>query len=365
FALLVLTHLPLTVIGSFALLVYSLVRLRQNEQHRLQTLAKLATGALIGLCASSIYWVTMVSEIGWIGMNEVERDASVDYRHNFVLSTFSPDNMNVWWMNILLLLTLLLFAPTILLFRRTASVQRRSLQVVIVLAAFSVFMTLPPSKPLWKALHILQETQFPWRWLALLSMAGAIVTTAAIQQLWNLRGRHARIVRLSVVGVMVISVAFTFSHSVREAVYLARPKFERTLADVRGSASINYWFPIWGSSTPRPMNDRVEAGNRVVTVESWASEHRIFSVVAGEPTEARVRTFYYPPWTATSNGQLLTTRPDKDGALLISLPSEGGSVALDFREPRRSRITRFASLAGFILIGALSLPTWRRRKDED
>src|SRR5689334_12777932 len=116
YAVLVLTHLPLTVIGSLALFVYALVRLERGR--RVQTLMKLAGAAALGLCASSIYWVTMVSEMRWISINQIYYDNSVDYRYNFVLSTLSYDNMNIWWVNILTLLTFMLSAPLLLSLRR-------------------------------------------------------------------------------------------------------------------------------------------------------------------------------------------------------------------------------------------------------
>jgi hypothetical protein len=53
---------------------------------------------------------------------------------------------------------------------------------------------------------------------------------------------------------------------------------------------------------------------------------------------------------------MLSTRADRDGALLISLPADATSVELSFNEPRRSRISSWASLAGFMLIGVLALP---------
>jgi len=90
---------------------------------------------------------------------------------------------------------------------------------------------------------------------------------------------------------------------------------------------------------------------------------RRFSVAAGDATEARLRTFYYPHWTATSGNQALQTRPDKDGALLISLPPDAASVDLAFTEPQRSRISSYASLTGFIFIGVLAMPLrWRRKR---
>ena len=359
YALLVLTHLPLTVIGSIALLVYALVRLRAGR--RVLTLLKVAGATALGLCASSTFWVTMVSEIRWIGINRIDPDASVDYRLNFLLSTFSPDNMNVWWMNILALMTLLLSAPIVLLLRRRS--ERGHLIPLVVFTAFTVFMTLPLSRPIWDVLPVLQQTQFPWRWLALISMSLAILTAAAMPLLEKTEGAIARFRRVSILGAMSVAIVFTLSHVVREAQFLPRQEFESTLSAVRGTPSVNYWFPIWASSSARGMTDEVEADGRRVIVQSWSPEHRVFQVPAGAATEARVRAFYYPHWTARSGDRVLSTRADRDGALLISLPADTTSVELKFNEPRRTGVSSWASLAGFMFIGVLAVPfPWRQKR---
>ena len=363
YALLVLTHLPLTVIGSLALVVYALMRVEAGR--RLQTLAKLAGAGALGLCASSIYWVTMVSELHWIGINTIDHDASVDYRNNFLLSTFSPDNMNVWWMNILLLMTLLLSAPLLATSKKIPSLMRnawgdqRALRPLTLLTAFGIFMAVPLSRPIWNLLSPLQQTQFPWRWLTIVSLGASILTAAAVTRI----GNSGRVQRLAIMGAMTIAVVFTLSHVVREAKYLPRHAFENTLAEVRGTASVNYWFPIWATSTPKPMTNQVEAAGRALTIGSWTPEARRFSVAAGEASAARVKTFYYPHWTATTGNQVLQTRPDKDGALLISIPRDAAAIDLTFKEPPRSRVSSFASLAGFMFIGALAIPLpWRRKR---
>jgi hypothetical protein len=114
------------------------------------------------------------------------------------------------------------------------------------------------------------------------------------------------------------------------------------------------------------MADEVEADGRRVVVQSWSPERRNFQIPAGAATEARVRTFYYPHWTARSGGTLLSTRADNDGALLISLPADTTSVELSFNEPRRSRMSSWASLAGFMfigVIGVLAVPfPWRQKR---
>jgi uncharacterized membrane protein len=375
YGVLVFTHLPLAIIGSMGLAVYALAR---TGPDKIRTLARLSIAAILGLSVSAVYWVTMVSEVRWIGVNQIQHDSSVDYRWNFVFSTFSPDNLNVWWMNIMVLMTLLLFAPALSSFvgaalrgrrfgpqhvrqsKGAATEYRPCKTPVIVLTVFALFMSLPVSRPVWWLLKPLQETQFPWRWLALVSMGGSILAAAALPAVLKLN-RTRRILAL---GAMAVSLTFTLSHVVREAQYFPPQKFESMVTDVRGSSCVNYWFPIWAQPNPRKMGTAVEADDRAVNITGWIPEHRSFSVAAGPATEARVRTFYYPHWTATSEAGILPTRPDKDGALLISLPPNASSVTLDFREPRKTKFSTLTTLSGLIIIGSLAVP-FRRRKRND
>lgn len=359
YGILVYTHLPLAIIGSLALAVYSLARL--NGPGKPAKLAKLALGAALGLSVTASYWVTMLAEMRWIRINDIQPIASVDYRLNFLLSTLSPDNLNVWWMNILALLTLLLCAPALLFFKRDAAPLRRLARPAIIFTAFALFMTLPLSRPIWNVFPALQETQFPWRWLILVSMGASILAGLSFPLINGLVGRWDRLKRIAIFGAMAISIAFTLSHIVREAQYLTPQKFESTLTDVRGTNSVNYWIPIWARSNPRSMTAAVEAANRDVAVVSWQPQHRQFSVAAGAATEVRARTFYYPHWTATSDGKTLATRPANDGALMISVPEGATTVNLDFREPSRTRVSSVMSFAGLLFIGGLAIPrNWRR-----
>ncbi|MFS8086888.1 MAG: hypothetical protein ACMG6H_14740, partial [Acidobacteriota bacterium] len=87
----------------------------------------------------------------------------------------------------------------------------------------------------------------------------------------------------------------------------------------------------------------------------------------GPSTDARVSIFYYPHWTATANGRVLATRPGADGALLISLPAEGATINLEFREPPRTKVSTVASIISWTLLAALlifgSFANRRRQHD--
>jgi hypothetical protein len=136
------------------------------------------------------------------------------------------------------------------------------------------------------------------------------------------------------------------------------------VTDVRGTPSVNYWFTIWSRGQVKPMATEVEAANRAVNVTAWQPEYRKFSAAPGPATEARVKTFYYPHWTAKNETGMLATRAGSDGALLISLPEKATSVELEFREPRKTKVSAMSSLAGLIGIGALVVPFRRRSKHD-
>src|SRR5262249_6143340 len=164
-------------------------------------------------------------------------------------------------------------------------------------------------------------------------------------------------------GPVAISLAFSFGHIVREARWLTSAQFEQTLSDLRGSRSIHFWLPVWADNGLPEMQARVDAGNRAVKVESWEPEKRTFQVSAGDATEARIKTFFYPHWTATANGHVLPIRPDKQGAMLIALQADAATVQLESREPPKTRVARAASFGGWFLIGMLFMPiSFRRRK---
>jgi hypothetical protein len=325
-------------------------------------LAKLSLGVILGLSISAAYWVTMVSEVNWIVRDRLAVNSLPGYSNNFVLSALSPDNLTVWWVNILTLMTLFLCAPVVLFFFRSSTTQRRTVRPIIIITAFALFMSLPLSWPIWRVFGPLQETQFPWRWLAVFSMGASIVGAAALPLVMSAAIKLDRAKRMLIFGAMAVAVAFTFSHSVREAVYFPRAKFDSMTTNVRGTPSLDYWISIWGHSNPRKMPVEVEVAEREVTVASWQPEHRRFSVAAGPATEARIRTFYYPHWTAKNETGLLPTHPDQDGALLIPLPPNATSVDLDFTEPARTKFSTTASLSGLIITGILMVPfRWKKR----
>jgi hypothetical protein len=372
YALLILSHLPLAVFGSLALLVYGLLNIAKGRART--SVFKLATAVILGLAASAFYWSTMVAELRWIVASGVNPDPLLDYRRNFVFSSFSPEKSEtIWWMNLLAIATIMMLLPAVVIFaKKFAAPSKRSLAAVAALVMFSLAMSTWISKPLWIAIPFLPMAQHPFRWLAVTSAVAPILMAASVP-FWIERFRRPRrAVALAMAGLVLIAASFSISQTVRGATYLSRPTFEQMIQPLKDAPGIIHWLPVWANATaqgrasyekcvpPPAIPARIDAGERAIRINEWNDLSRAFEVAAGRAPEARVSTFYYPHWTATANGQALSTRPAADGALLISLPPERVTVNLRFREPARAKLSGVVSiiswtfLASFLIFGAFA-----------
>ncbi|MEA2207163.1 MAG: hypothetical protein QOE77_3939 [Blastocatellia bacterium] len=374
YACLILTHLPLAVMGSFSLLIYGILCLKRDRL--MLTITKMGVAVLIGLAASAFYWITVVSEMRWILADGANPDSLLDYRQNFIFSSFSPDtNLTIWWMNILMIATIGMFLPALALLRKSSEGSlQKSVRAAFVLLAISLLMATEASKWIWAIVPPLQKTQHPFRWLGVVSAVVPILLAASLSH-WRSRfNGSGRPLALVAGGVIAISLTFTVAQTMRDANYLSRSSFEQMLGPLRESPSINQWLPIWANSyaqgkasydktTTPDSGSLAEASGRSVAVNSWQAERREFSVAEGPATELRVRTFFYPHWKATSAGETLATSPASDGVLLISLPQNARSVELTFQEPSRVRLGAFISIFAWLLIGALFVVENKRSRD--
>jgi hypothetical protein len=248
----------------------------------------------------------------------------------------------------------------ILLFKKANLVEqgqtfnRRSVKALAALLLFTFLMATPLSKPIWKSVHFLQQTQFPWRWLSITSIICPILLVMAFPSWTRLAKGKRRPLVVIALGTIAISFAFSVSHIVREARWLAPAELQQTLNTIPGTPGVTQWLPVWAHEPLPQMSSPVEAGDRQLTIQSWEPERRVFSVSAGQAIDARVRTFFYPHWKASVEGRPLAVHSDPNGALVVALPAESSTVTLEFREPLRVRYASGLTIFGWVsAIGGL------------
>jgi len=375
YAALMLTHLPLAFFGSMTLLLYALINLSVSLAREGSSLKewmamscdkvlKLAVAVALGLGASSFYWVTMVSELKWIIGDGANPDKMVNYRYNFVFSSFAADKEEtIWWMGLLATATILMAIPALYAIVRDKKM-RRPLVGVLAVFVFAFVMSTVLSKPLWMLIPYLEKTQHPFRWLAVVSTAAPILMAASVP-FWRaqLRGRK-RSLAFAMSGLVLIAITFSISQTVRGATYLSGVAFKQMLEPLGQAGGVIQWLPVWAraSAADRPTYERcippvdgakVEASNREIQITEWSDLQRRFQVGPGAAGAARVATFYYPHWQATVNGQSLQTSAAPDGALMVPLPEQSATVVLEFREPPRTKLADGLSIISWTFVASL------------
>jgi uncharacterized membrane protein (UPF0136 family) len=351
YALLILTHLPLTVIGSLSLAVYALILLRREKLW--STLARLMTGGFIGLAASACFWVTMLAELPLIKGNSANQNVYYDYRANFLFSPSALSNRNTWYANLLALAVLGILLPAAVLFKGKS--MSHATRALAILTAVSFLMATEISRPLWLVIPKLREVQFPWRWLAITSLFGSMLLAASLPKWKEILSAKLRPLHLVPLLAVVLSLFFVATQVVWDSEYLPRPEFDALLASSRGSASFKDWMPVWADDRIQTFapSERVEAGDRKIAIVEWQPEHRVFQIEAGNTEFARIRTFFYPHWSAKAGERAIATTPGKDGAIVVQLPAAATTISLDFLEPRRVTVARVVSILGWLSIVAL------------
>ncbi len=355
YALLILTHLPMTVIGSISLLCFSIVAL--NKKDGLRGALRLAVSVGLGLLASSFYWIRMATELDFVNhATDKFRSVAYDFHTNFLAAFLyvSPrdyDERSLWFSDLMLLMTVGLFLPGLLLVvYRWKRDEIQVLKAPIATFCTAIFFATPLSLPIWNYFIPLQQTQFPWRWLSVITLMGSFLVAASHAELAEVFRSKRRPIAILAAGLVIACFVFTATQVIKPAVYISRADLIKRIETLEGGKSYDCWWPVWSQEQAFDNSARAAAENRDVAVNVWNSENRIFTVSPGIPTELRIATFYYPHWKAIFNGTPVTVGKDENGAILIPLGQEKARIRLTFEEPQYVRIANIASLLTALVV---------------
>jgi hypothetical protein len=359
YALLVLSNLPLAVIGSLSALFFAFLQL--DKDRLFKQVAVLAVSVILGLGLSAFFWVGMISELSWIKGNDVSSNVYYDYRVNFLFSPAALVNRNTWYANVLALALLAFLAPAVFVIGRK---MRKEVKAVLALVLFSFLMATPLSRPLWAVIPKLSQTQFPWRWLAVTSLAASVLVGLSFDKWVNVSKTRLRPLTLLPTLLFAGSLLFVATQIVWDTKYLNKQAFDALLPKIHEAASFKDWLPVNARNfieLPK-MSSKVEAESRNVEIEAWNPELRRFEVAAGPSTTARIKTYYYPSWTATVNGNPIVVDSDANGVIQINVPEVQSTVEMKFGAPRYANASRTISALCMVLLGILMLGNFLFRK---
>jgi hypothetical protein len=223
-------------------------------------------------------------------------------------------------------------------------------------------MTSWMSLSLWNWFPFLQKIQFPWRWLGVASLAGAIIFVFGITEIRERWPSFGRPVAYGAVLILLTLFVFNISQQILPSAPLSREVFASQLETIDSKEGCSCWWPTWAKEGALQVGERVTAGSRVVEVREWEKTTRQFTVAAGAASSVKLATFYYPHWKATINVNSIPVEMDEQGAIMVNVPANRADVSIHFEEPWFLLFARWIALPMWIgLFGALGVKIYSRR----
>ena len=93
------------------------------------------------------------------------------------------------------------------------------------------------SRPVWAIVPKLSEVQFPWRWLSITSLMGALLFAVSIPQWKEQFLAKLRPHDLAVLLAFAFSLIFIGTQIIPDCDYISRAKFESMAQEVRGAVT--------------------------------------------------------------------------------------------------------------------------------
>jgi hypothetical protein len=369
FSLLILTHIPTTILGAIGLAIYGLMMM--DRQRFGKTMFHVLGAVGLSLLATAYHWLRLAREMNWV--KHTAENFTVEFydfkQHLFPLKykadLFTPP---VDYAIIFLFLSLLPLLVYVIVRFKTKSAEpdeQQPARAVLLGGFVALFMTTSLSLFIWQNLGVLQKVQFPWRWLSVGYVFGSFAFVLGISKLYRLSRNWNRIVVF--VPAIVFSLVFIYFvvETTHSMIPLNRENFATETKGLPERRGCSCWWPNWAQAAALKNREKVTTDDRTVVINQWHSESREFVVEAGTAQKVRTAIFYYPHWEARVNGQLVEIERDPGGAMLIPLGAERSEVRLNFREPLMLQLALAGSLAVWAALIITLLLLYRKKQISD
>lgn len=368
YALMVLSHLPSTLVISICLSAYLLVRALFLKS--IQPLLRFTLAVMTGVLLSGIYWVPAIftqqnihSEAWWTWYYDFHRwffpvrslaalrgdTEAVAYNSRIFFDTCVT--------------TVMFVIGWLVAWRRQPLEERPRLIGLVCLVSMAWFLMTPLSAYVWEAFPPLAKIQFPSRLATVVDICTAVAVSTALPERW----RHD----------WFSSAAFCITLALLTWC-LASADVKRRL-DPFNDPKVVYLRDVWVHNGVDPPeyttrwspyepdaadNSQYIAGvgqvtysesAGTVTVERWRPRDIELSVILQHPSALTVRQFYFPNWRANIlGGASISLTPNRgNGLISMSLPAGRYRVLLDLVPSVQERLGYAASCGGILILAVL------------
>jgi len=338
YAGLILTHLVSSFMFTFVMVGYGLYLSRIEKK---RGLPRMVLAMIFGLGLSSVYLLPVIFERSFTHIELIKilnfKDSFLFIKNNLVKREFYPIIHGI----VILEITFLIFS--FLLIRKKIIKSDNIFFVLLLL--ISLFLTTPLSVFIWRYTPEFSNLQFPWRWLA---FSGLSVSVIGGNLIGNFKGEIQRSTGIFFLTLVVISFFMMLQIS-----FFKKGEIERWRTHP-GLFSPFEYRPVWLTDPGRillPVEKvTIIKGDGSISITDWKSNRRVLSTTGYTPLTIKFSTFFYPGWTARTDGLNAQIAVDKDsGAMLIDIPKGQHVLELKFIDTSLRYYAKLISL-GFCFI---------------
>lgn len=360
FALLILAHNAISLMFLPFFLLYIFYKAYVHVKKKKKFLIRSSMVLLLGFALSAFFWVPGLLEGKYTLRNIVTSGSYNDRFTTFSALLYGPWSYGISgqftvqlgiinWISVVLSLTLF----PILYLKKDKKV---IFSILLILTTFfAIFLMLPYSQFIWAKIMLLQNFQFPWRFLAITVFTTATLGALIIASIPSTKLRYLALV------VGIVSILF-FNRDYWHAKGYMQKKETFFTGIYNGTTDTGESAPIWSvrfmEKTPKlPM--QVIAGNATITQLQRKITYHSYTISSNGNARILENTLYFPGWSVKVDGNKVPVQFQDEryrGLMTFYVPNGKHQVEIAFGETKLRLISDLISVLAICIL--ISIELW-------
>lgn len=364
-ALLILAHNAISLISIPFILLYGLI-LCINLKNKREYLIKFFISFFLGFMLSAFFWIPALLEGKFTLRNIVTKGGYINHFVDIPRLIYGPwdfGGSGAFTVQLGFIQWFVLFGSFIsaYVFRKD-KIKLLLISILLLFTFASIFIMLPYSNFIWEKFILLQNFQFPWRFLGLIVFTTAVLSVYLVEILS--KKVNIKIITVFVVaGVLIASIPyFTPKGYLYKNADFYTGIYNST-TDTGESAPI--WSVRFMEKRPRAHIEVIEGVADVQEIKRTANLHE-YKINVLEDAQIKENTLFFPGWKIYANGQVVNVQfqnPEHRGIMLFNLPKGEYFIKVVFGETKLRLVSDALSIFAFgVLVLVFCINLFVKRK---
>lgn len=362
-ALLILSHNAISLIYMPFIAFYGafLGFLRKDKK---EYLLNFAATLVLGLSLSAFFWIPGLLEAKYTLRNIVTKGSYLAKFADFRALFYGPWNYGgtgEFTLQLGILHWIFLIVSPILVFWNKKKKECILALSLILYSVFAIFIMLPISDFIWSRIIILQNFQFPWRFLAITVFSTSALAALVFSKIPEIFAKIGLVTFL--VLILLLSKDYWNAQG-----YVEKP--EQFFAGIYNSTTdTGESAPIWSvrfmeKSAASPI-EVISGQASIQPIKRKATEH-LYSVDAKGSARLRENTLYFPGWSVLVDGKPVDIEfqdQNNRGIITFMVSSGKHAVSVLYKETRLRLFADFLTVTALIIVlfyNMWGVKLWRR-----